>query len=219
MTRALTAISGATALALAIRLAASAQPAPVSGKEALDKFALAWQGIHTYRCTITSHEVSGSRVQDRVYHLAFAKPHDTRLDIVGGEGRGGVAVWRGGDTVRGHQGGLLAAIKLRLGLHARLTTSLRGTTVADANWGSLYGHVTSLRPKSSEAETRGDETAISLLVADPSTDNAVTKEVLILGKDSLPVEFDQFEGNQQVKRVKYSEVRLNVALPGSTWSL
>jgi hypothetical protein len=57
------------------------------------------------------------------------------------------------------------------------------------------------------------------MVADPSSDDGVTKEVLVLGKDSLPVQFDQYQGDQQVKHNTYSGSKLNVEINPSTWSI
>ena len=214
------AAAGAAASA-AIALGAFGAPggAAQSGAAALEKFSNAWSAVKTYKCTLTAHEVSGSRVQDRVYHLFFSKPSDTRMDIVGGDGRGGAAVWRGGDTVRGHQGGLLAGIKLNLNLHARLATSLRGTTVAEANFGAILEHIKGLKTKSLEAESTGDATQIVAIAAEPSTNQNVTKELVVLGKDGLPTTYEQYEGDTQVKKVMYTELQLNVELPASTWSL
>ena len=141
------------------------------------------------------------------------------MNVTAGDGKGSAAVWRGGDTVTGHQGGWLSMVKLNLNIHAHLATSLRGTTIADANWGALYDHLTTLKASSMTADVSNQTTTITVMVADPASDNSVTKEVMVLGKDSLPIEFDQFEGDQQVKRVTYADVKLNVDLPASTWSI
>ncbi|MBV8203815.1 MAG: hypothetical protein JO195_02185 [Candidatus Eremiobacteraeota bacterium] len=69
------------------------------------------------------------------------------------------------------------------------------------------------------AETEGANTTITLPVADATKDDGVTKEVVILGQDGLPVEYDQYEDIQQVKHVVYSDVMLNVTIPDSTWSI
>lgn len=187
--------------------------------DAMARYAAAWGKLNTYTCTITSREISGSKVQDRVYAMFFQKPSDTRLNITGGDGKGSAAVWHGGDTVSGHQGGWLSGIKLNLNIHAHLATTIRGTTIADANFGAIYDHLTGLKSTAMTAETEGANTTITVPVADATKDDGVTKEVVILGQDGLPVEYDQYEDIQQVKHVVYSDVVLNVTIPDSTWSI
>ena len=187
--------------------------------DALGQFAAAWAKVNTYTCTLTAHEVLGSKTQDRVYAMYFAKPSNTRMNITGGDGHGGAAVYHGGDTVQGHQGGWLAPIRLNVNIHSHIATTIRGTTIADANWGALYDHITGLKGSTVDAAAAGGSTTLTVTVADPTTDNDVTKEVVILGKDALPVEYDQYQGATLVKRVTFTGVKLNVDIPASTWSL
>jgi hypothetical protein len=203
-------------------LAMAARPVPAAetpaAARALARFAVAWQGVHDYRCTITAHEVLGRRVQDRVYRLAFEKPHDTRLAIVSGDGRGGVAVWRGGPKVRGHRGGFLSFLNLTLGLHNALATTLRGTTIAQANFGALLDHWQQEAREASVQATRRDDSTV-LSATHPPGPEGVTREALDLGADGLPVGYEQFEGDRLVKRVRYRDVELNVPIPAATFSL
>src|SRR5580658_2765900 len=90
--------------------------APAAAGSAENAFFDAWSKIDSYTCTITAHETKGTDVQDRVYHYAYLKPHFARIDIVDGPGKGGGAVWTGGDSVRGHQGGLLSGIQLNVSI-------------------------------------------------------------------------------------------------------
>ena len=186
---------------------------------ALNKFAAIWTSLKTYTCTMKIHEANGSHVQDRVIRISFAKPHDTRVDIVAGDGRGGAVVWRGGDKVRGHPGGLFSTFKAYLDIRDPRVTSIRGETVAEANWGSVYEHLLSLKGASIEAVTESDRTTIMVEVADPASNGGVTKEVLVVDGNSLPLEYDQYEGDRQVKQVVNSDVKLDVELPESTWSI
>ncbi|MBC5806968.1 MAG: LolA family protein [Candidatus Eremiobacter antarcticus] len=197
---------------------AQAQSSPTTA-ETIEKFFSAWQGIETYQCTLTSHEVDGIRVQDRVYHMFFEKPMKTRMEIISGDGRGGAAVWSGGDTLRGHRGGMLAGIKKTLDIHSPLATSIRGTTIADANYGILLGHIRTFKPDNLDAARIGDRTLVTAQVADPASQAGVTKEVFIFGADGLPLEFEQYQGASMVKKVDYSDVKLNVPLPDSLFHI
>ena len=200
-------------------LTVSAASATTSGDAALSKFTAAWAKVNAYTCTITAHEVAGSRVQDRTYTMKFRKPYDTRMDLTGGDGRGSAVVWDGSSRVYGHQGGFLAMFKKHLDLHDKMATSIRGTTVAEANFGALLDHIKGLKGATVDAVADGNDTKINIAVADPLADQSVTRELMVLGANNLPVEFDQWEGDKQVKRVTYNDVALNVTLPNSTFNL
>lgn len=187
--------------------------------KALESFAQAWANVQSYSCVVSFHEVDGSHVQDRVMRVTFEKPYNTRVDVLAGDGRGAVIIWRGGDTVHGHEGGWLSAFKSNVDLHDRRVTTLRGETVADANWGALYTHLTTLHADAVQAVVVGDTTTITYQIPDPPGDGNVTKEVLMLGGNSLPIEYDAYVGDQLVAHVTTSDVKLNINPPQSTWSL
>lgn len=190
-----------------------------SSQDAIAKFSAAWKGVKTYTCTVEVHELKGKDVQDRLYHLRFSRPHDTRMDIIGGDGRGSAAVWRGGDQVRGHQGGMLRSIRVNVDIHSRLATTLRGTTIAQANYGALLSHLQSTSARSFVAKRVGDNLEVTASVSDPSRNEDVTREVFVLGRDGLPRQYLQYSKDTLVKRVIYSDVKVNVALPPDTWQV
>lgn len=204
---------------IAVLLFASAASATTSGEQALTKYAAAWEKVNSYTCTIVAREVSGTRVQDRTYAMKFRRPFDTRMDVTGGDDRGGAGVWRGGDTVKGHQGGFFSFVKLNLNIHDPKAVSVRGTTIADANFGALLQHIKGLKGATIDATAEGSLTKINVAVADPTADENVTKELMVLGANNLPVEYDQWEGDNEVKRVTYSDLTLNPDIPDSTFNL
>lgn len=190
-----------------------------ASSKALESFAQAWANVQSYSCVVSFHEVDGSRVQDRVMRVTFEKPYNTRVDILAGDGRGGAVVWRGGDTVRGHEGGWLSPVKMNVDIHDRRVTTLRGATLADANWGALYQHLTTMHADAVQTVVLGDTTTITYEIPDPPGDGNVTKEVLMLGGNSLPIEYDTYVGEELVSHVTTSDVKLNIDPPQSTWSL
>jgi outer membrane lipoprotein-sorting protein len=190
-----------------------------AGDDALAKFSTAWDGVRTYTCTITAHETRGTNVQDRVYHLAFARPNNMRMDIVGGAGRGGSAIWSGGDTVYGHQGGFLSFIRLHLNIHDPKAVSLRGTTVAQASFGALVARFKALKTSSLDATSAAGLTTLTATILNPATESGVTREVLVFGPDHLPAEYYEYQGNLVVDHVRYSDYKGNVTLPASTWKI
>jgi len=191
-----------------------------ASQAAITKFEANWNAIKTYTCTITSHEVRGADVQDRVYHFSFSKPFDTRAEIIGGDGHGSVGVWRGGDKVRGHQGGILSGIVVNVGLHSRLATTMRGTTFAESNLGSLLDHLKSLPVAWLDAKTDGKTTLVTVTNPNPPADSdAVTKESYFFGPDGWLTSYEEYAGDTLVKRVTYSEMKLNPDLPASTFEI
>jgi outer membrane lipoprotein-sorting protein len=218
VSRSALAVGGLLTLVLATGLGPPVAAAP-SADQALDAFAGAWAQVQTYRCTITAHEVRGDQVQDRVYHMAFQKPHETRLEIVKGPGQGGVLVWHGGPDARGHRGGWLRFVNLTVGIHDPRATSLRGITIAQANFGFLLQHIRSLRTSSLVAKRHGGETEVDAVSADPASDQGITREVLVLGPSGLPVAYRQSEGDRVVRDVSYSDVELNVPIPKTDFEL
>ena len=196
----------------------AAAPTPLSGEGMLAKFTAAWDKVSAYTCSLTAHEVLGTRVQDRSYDMTFRKPYDTKLSITGGDGKGSVAVWHGGDTLRGHQGGFISFIKLNLNIHDGRATSIRGTTIAQANFGAILDHVKSLKAKV-EAVPAGDLTDVDFTVDDPSDDQNVTKERIVLASDDLPAEYDEWEGDTLVRHVVYTDIVLDPPLTDASFNL
>jgi len=168
---------------------------------------------------MTAHEVKGNDVQDRVYNLYYLAPSHVRMDIVGGAGKGSQAVWSGGDTVDGHQGGFLRFIHLHLKLTNSLAVSMRGVTIAQATFGGVLDMIKSLKMSSTDATTVGNTTTFTAIVADPTTDGGITKDVVFLASNGLPTAYDQYEGDVNVNHMIYSDTKVNVQLPDSTWNI
>lgn len=213
-----------TMLAAALCMGAqtpSPPPAPgMTTEQWLAKFQTAWDATNTYTATITAHEVLNGKTQDRVYAIWFQKPTNVRVDVTDGDGKGSVAVWQGGDRVRGHQGGWLSMIKLNLDIHARLATTMRGTTIVQSYFGYFLDHVKTLKYKSTDVTVNGDTATLTAVPEDPAQDEGYVKEVLTLGGNGLPVELDMYDAsNNVVKTNAYTNVKLNVDVPASTWQI
>ena len=210
--------AAAATLAALVSLPGAAR-ATSAGDQALAAFSDAWTRVNTYTCTITAHEVKGRDVQDRVYHVAFMRPNTMRMDIVGGAGRGGVAVWTGGNTLYGHQGGFLSFVRLHLNIHDPKAVSLRGTTVAQASFGALLDRVRSLKISSLDAKTDHGLTRMSAQILGAAPEKEVTSILMVFAANHLPVEYDEYQGSTVVDHVLYSQYKGNVTLPDSTWKI
>jgi hypothetical protein len=205
---------------LSVVLAAPGVPATASpSAPALDAFAVAWSKIDAYSATVAVHETAGKDVQDRTYALTFAKPANETIVITKGPGRGGRVVWGGGDSVIGSPAGLFSGLKVRVPIADARVTSLRGDTAAMASFAWILDHFRQTAGMKTEAPgplvDGSRTTAISLAVADPSTDAGLTQEVLIIDNvTKLPVSGRSYIDADVVKDVRFSNVSVqNAALP------
>ena len=219
--RAATLACGAVFASVACMGAETPTPAAsMTSEQWLAKFQTAWDATNTYSATITAHESLNGKSQDRVYATVFQKPTNIRVDVTDGDGKGSVAVYQGGDNVRVHQGGWLAMIKLNLNIHARLATTLRGTTIVQSSFAYMLDHVKTTKYKSTAVTVNGDTATITALPEDPAQDDGYAKTVLTLGANSLPTELDLYDAsNALVKVNKYTDVKVNIDVPPSTWQI
>jgi outer membrane lipoprotein-sorting protein len=191
---------------------------------ALSAFGTAVDALRDYTVTIAVHETFGGRRQDRAVRYWYKKPTTAKIEVISGAGRGGVAVWRGGDTVRGHQGGLLSIIKLTVGLHDARATSLRGDTIDSSYFGSILKFFKTTKGELSEAPGPAIEgvptEAITLIVADPNANEHISKDVAYLSRTThLPVKRERFEGDALVKSQFFSNLKLNANLTDQDFAL
>jgi outer membrane lipoprotein-sorting protein len=196
----------------------------VSADSALSAFGAAVDALRDYTVTIAVHETDGERAQDRAVRYWYKKPTTAKIEVISGAGRGSVAVWRGGDSVRGHQGGFLSMIKLTVGMHDARAVSLRGDTIDSAYFGNILERFKTTKGELSEAlgpEIAGVSTeAITLKVADPGTNQRISKEVVYLSRAThLPVKRERFEGDVLVKSQFFSNLKLNVNLTDQDFDL
>lgn len=185
---------------------------PATADTPAGDFQDAWTKIDSYTVTITTHETNGKDTQDRVYRYAYKKPHFAKIDIVAGPGRGGGAVWSGGDKVKGHQGGFLSGIKLSVGINDGRATSLRGDTIDHGSFQSIADEL-----KSGKADPTATAATIDGVAADAVTvvppAGGVTKFVLYFSRAThMPVRRTAFAGDALVKQEDFSDVNVNAGL-------
>jgi len=201
-------------------LTSSSTPAQQTPQEVIGRLESAWNRLQTYTCTWYVHEAKNNKTQNRVYHIFFQKPLMTRAEVVAGDDKGSVAIWEGGDRVRGHEGGILSFVKLNVDIHNRLATSLRGATIDEVNIGWLVQHARELDPATMKVTLQGANSVVTAQVHYPPPDADVVKEVDVFQPNGLPLEGSQFDANGTLlKHVLYSDYKLNVQLPPSTWQI
>jgi hypothetical protein len=143
-----------------------------------------------------------------------------KLDITAGPGRGGGAVWTGGDQVSGHQGGILSGIHLKVGVHDGRATSLRGDTIDSGTIGamlSMFKNAKGTVTESDEKTVDGVLTdELSLKVGDLEALSGVTRVDLYLSRTThLPIRREFYVGDQLVKSEQVTDQKINTGLKPS----
>jgi outer membrane lipoprotein-sorting protein len=187
-------------LSLGVALLGAAPAGPAAA------FLDAWAKVPSYTANIKVHATKGTDVQDRTYRYAYLKPHFAKIDITGGPGRGGGAVWTGNDTVSGHQGGILSGIHLKVSIHDGRAVDLRGGTIDEASFENVAENI-----KTAASAANGEETVSGTAydtVTVPFKDaNGATKRAIFLSKSThLPARRITYSGDAVVLIEDFSDV-------------
>ena len=148
---------------------------------ALAAFAKTWNAIDDYSATASVDEQTndGKSSTKRKYSFKFRKPDFASADVVDGPGRGSGAVWRGGNQIRGHMGGLFSHLTRVIAIDDARAVSVRGDTIDMASFDYDLHDMLSTSGKLSEAGGPAGTTDVTLALARP-TPGGVTKIVLEL---------------------------------------
>ena len=189
---------------------------PVRADAPLADFLDAWAKVDSYTATIAVHEIDGRNVQDRVYRYAYKKPHFARIDIVEGPGRGGGAVWSGGDRVKGHQGGILAMIKLSVAIDDPRATSLRGDTIEHGSFQSVADDAKTARTESGPAASVNGLACDTVTFVLAAPDRGVTRRSVCFARTThMPVRRSAYAGDTAVKQEDFRDLKLDAGLKES----
>jgi len=203
-------------------LAAFAVVAPASAATvpAITAFQETFAKVNDYTVTVNAHEVLGNQTQDRTYRYMFKRPHLGKTQILSGPGAGGGGVWTGGDTVSGHQGGILSFIHFNVGLHDARATTLRGYTIIAGMLQNQVGKYTTM--KGTLSERNGpviggqDTTLVELKIAPGAGEPGETRAVIYFSKSThMPVAQIRWSGDQIISREFWTDLRTNVGLKDS----
>jgi outer membrane lipoprotein-sorting protein len=184
---------------------------------AITAFNQAWAATNDYTCLLHSHEVLGNKTQDRVYQYSFMKPHFAKTLILSGDGQGSGGTWSGGDTVSGHQGGILAGLHLTVSVHDPRATSIRGYTIPDGllnvivdRYATIPGTLTQFKG----GKLGGVMTdLLDLKVTDPSKNDGISEQKLYLSEEThFPVRQILYSGDQIVLDQSVTDLKTNVGL-------
>jgi outer membrane lipoprotein-sorting protein len=184
---------------------------------AITAFNTTWAATNDYTCQLHSHEVLGNKTQDRVYQYSFMKPHFAKTLILSGDGQGSGGVWSGGDTVSGHQGGILAGLHLTVSVHDPRATSIRGYTIPDGLLNVIVGRYATIPGALTQfkgGKVGGVDTdLLDLKVTDPSKNDGISEQKLYLSQEThFPVRQILYSGNQIVLDQSITDLKTNAGL-------
>lgn len=205
-------LAGALVALVIPTVASAANSAP-----AIQAFNEAFGKVNAFTYKLRSHEVKGSDVQDRVYDYAFMKPHFAKTLIESGADQGSGGVWAGGDQVSGHQGGLLSHFHLKVDLHDRRATSLRGYTIPEGLPQSIvatYANVKGDLKESTGGKIDGVQTdLLDLKVSDPASNNGISEQKIYLSQEThWPLRQILYAGDQVVLDQSFLDWKLDAGL-------
>jgi outer membrane lipoprotein-sorting protein len=191
-----------------------------SETSAIAAFDRTFAGINDYTCILHSHEVNGTRSQDRVYQYSFMKPHYLKTLVVEGDAKGAGVVWIGGDIVSAHPGGILYGVHVKLSVRDPRTISLHGVTIPE---GLLPGIIDDYRTIPGKlTQTDGGRVGsveterVDLKVADPSSNHNISEQIVYLSKEThWPVRQILYSGSQIVLDESVDDLKVNVGLAPS----
>jgi outer membrane lipoprotein-sorting protein len=204
-------------IAIALSLALSTTTRADNSAPAITAFDAAFAAINDYTCTMHSHEVLDDKTQDRIYSYWFMKPHFAKTLIVAGDGQGSGGVWSGGDTVSGHQGGILSGIHLTVSIHDPRATSIRGFTIPDGLLNNIVQKYVSV-PGTLTQTPGGRLTGVltdrlDLKVTDPAQNNAISEQILYLSQEThFPIRQILYSGSQIILDQSITDLKTNVGL-------
>ena len=184
---------------------------------AIAAFDRTFADVSDYTCVLHSHEVNGAKIQNRVYQYSFMKPHYLTTQILSGDGKGGGAVWVGGDQISGHMGGIFSGIHVKINLDDPRALSLHGVTIPK---GLLPGIIDDYQtiPGTLTQSDGGkigdiDTTRLDLKVADPSSNHDITEQIVYLSTSThWPIRQVMYSGSQVVLDESVDDLKTNVGL-------
>ncbi len=191
---------------IAFVLASLASAASAKAPTPLTAFASTWASMTGFRAEIHCYMVKGSQSESSTYDYTFTKPSSISMTIVSGPRAGNTVTWSGGDTVTAGKG----MFKKKFSLTDPTVTSLRGATIVDLSFSSILKHAEELQGTKTAASTTLDGMPLHVVtidVAQPSSDNGLTRELLYISPSTdLPVRVDGYVNSQLVSSCSFSKV-------------
>lgn len=213
-------------LALIMLSSAVFSESPLSHRDILDNYYKKYTSIDDYQCRLMEWCYKGKNYEKRVINFYFKKPRNIRMDIVFGNkpfDSGSSGVFRGGDKVTGHKGGILSGVPLRVSKYDPLSTTIRGTTFDQSDLQSIAERLENhIRTNSSIKINivNGEEFEFTCISVNPSDHEGISKDIIRLNRNTLlPSYCDRYEGDRIVQHTIWKYYIVNAGLPDELFTI
>ncbi len=191
----------------------------------IDSFRAALSSTDSYSLVIKAHEVSNGKVQDQTYFYQYKKPNLSRTEVIDGNGKGSVGLWRGGDTVVAFRKSM-PHFRKRFNIHDAKVTSLRGNTLLTPSLFAILDYFGNCNSVLSTQELNVDgievtEVTMRRALTHPQSKTIInsddtTKDVLDISKTShYPVRWLRYSGDVLVEEFHLYDLKVNTPLDNS----
>jgi outer membrane lipoprotein-sorting protein len=177
-----------------------------------------YETIFDYQCRIDTFCTDGNRNEKRLLNFYFKKPRMIRIDLLKGNqlfDAGSVGVFKGGETVTGHRGGILSSIVMTVHKKSTFATTLRGEAFDEIDMEAvLYNLLVYL--KDGACFLSEDETSymISCIPYNEEQNKGISKDIAWFDKDTLTItRFQRYEGATLVQEAEWSDYIINAGIP------
>jgi len=188
---------------------------PLTAGDVLRRAEDRFRSLHDYECLADAETRLGRKSDSGIYRVWFKKPHQLRVRVVKGRHKASEVAMDAGGSVRGHEGGLLKPIVIKLKATDKRLCNLRGVPVTELDWGSFY---TKCRERTARAGARttlipgADEAPHEVVVTYPHEGKAMREVYRIDPKLWVMVEGSVYEDEVRVDLIRFREIRLDPGL-------
>ena len=175
-----------------------------------------FQTLQDYECLADTDATLGKKRDAGTYRIWFKKPHMLRVRVIRGKHRGSEVAQDARGAVRGHEGGLLKPIVIRLSPTDKRLRGLRGLPVTEIDWGSFYAKCRERagRPgaRLALAPRPSSEAPYELVVTYLDQGTAVREVYRIDPQRWVMSEGEVFEDGMRVDHIVFRDIRLDTGV-------
>jgi hypothetical protein len=177
-----------------------------------------YETINDYQCRIDTFCTNGRSNEQRILNFYFKRPRLIRVDLLWGNmpfDNGSVGVYKGGDTITGHRGGILSSIVMTIPKKSAMATTLRGEAFdeidMEAVLDKLYFYIGNGSVRIWE---EGRFYRIVCVPFDVSKNGGITKDIARFERDTLTITgFQRYEAGVLVQEAVWTDYIINAGLP------
>ena len=195
---------------------------PVSAEDILAIARDRWQRIDNYKCTITSVNLMGNKLNHNVLAVMYKRPSHFRHMIVEGHNRG-VLLTYDGKIVHARPGGLLSLMTVTMDPSDQRLIDGRGRPFFESDWGSELNRCSQVVAEGGTLARKPDEVIDEepCWVIEAQTPGPVqdVSELWLSQKTQLVKRVVNRRRGEVLRDARYSNVALNTSLNDSEFML